>query len=70
MSRSVRQDYEGLRETQAQAQEPAAPGPCPAEQSIMQALYEVELAWGSGRFALGRLKGILTSAEKCQGGHQ
>jgi len=67
MSRSVRQDYEGGRGTQSRAQEPATPAPCPAEQRIMQALYEVELAWGSGRFDLGRLKGILTSAEKCQG---
>ncbi len=32
----------------------------------MQALYEIELAWGSGKVDLGKLKQILTGRDTVQ----
>lgn len=33
---------------------------CEAEQRILQAVFEIEIAWGSGRVDLGKIKHILT----------
>ncbi|MDQ0854797.1 hypothetical protein QFZ79_002908 [Arthrobacter sp. V4I6] len=43
---------------------------CEAERRNLQALYELELDWGSGKFDYGKIRGILTGRDtvKCTPG--
>lgn len=36
---------------------------CEAEQRILQAVFEIEIAWGSGKVDLGKIKQILTGRD-------
>jgi len=39
---------------------------CEAEERIMQALFEIEISWGSGKVDLGRIKQILIGRDTVQ----
>jgi len=45
---------------------------CEAQERILQALYEIELEWGSGKVDLGKLKQILIGRDtaRCDTNHQ
>jgi len=44
---------------------------CEAERRNLQALFEMELDWGSGKFDYAKIRGILTgkATETCESAH-